>query len=132
MRHTASLAVVICSGLFLLALGLACLFRPPRARNFLLAFATTAAKHYAELFVRFTVGGAFVLAAPNMAFPIVFSTFGCVLIITTAALACVPWRFHRAFAARVVPVATSFMVSLGLASTAAALVILAAVSRGAA
>jgi hypothetical protein len=131
MIVVAALGIVIAAGSFLLALGLACLFRPGLATAFLMGFASTPAKHWAELVVRLVVGAAFVGAAPGMALATPFAAFGWLLVLTTVALALVPWQLHRAFAARAVPLATAHPVALGMASSLAGAAVLAAAATGA-
>jgi len=74
-----ALAVVVAVGLFFISLGGVSLVTPPHASRFLLCFAGSAPKHYTELALRVLVGGAFVLAAPRVQFPGIFSSFGWVL-----------------------------------------------------
>lgn len=131
MLEHAPLVVVLCAGLFLLVLGLACLLRPGQAARFLAAFASTPAKHALELILRLIAGAAFVAAAPSMAWPAAFAILGWVLIATTVALALVPWKVHRALAGRVVPRKVAHLRMLGIASLAAAGVILASAAHGA-
>lgn len=128
--QSASVAIVLCAGLFLLALGLTCLLKPRSAAEFLMAFASTPAKHILELAVRLVVGFAFVVAAPGMAVAVLFTVVGWVLVVTTSVLAVLPWRWHRQFAARVVPAATSHLGALGTASSVAAMAIVGAVTHG--
>ena len=89
---------------------------PARARRFLLGFASSPVLHYAELAIRCVVGAGFVHRAPNMRFPLVFTVAGSVLLLTTAGLVLVPWRWHRRFAERSVPAALRFLPLLGVAS----------------
>lgn len=114
-----SVAIVAATGVFLVALGLAALIRPPLVCGFLLGFAGSAAKHYAELAVRLLVGIALVWAAPALAGSAVFWWFGWVLLGTTGVLVAVPWRLHRQFAQASVPQALRFLPVIGLASLAA-------------
>jgi hypothetical protein len=123
-------AIVVAAGLFLAALGGASLLVPARAGPFLLGFATTPTKHYAELALRLLVGGAFVLAAPSMLFPEVFTVFGWLLLVTTAGLLLVPWRWHQRFAQRAVPEALRFLPLIGLVSLGFGGLILFALFRG--
>jgi uncharacterized protein YjeT (DUF2065 family) len=67
-----------------------------------------------------------------MRFGSAFAVAGWVLLLTTAALALVPWRWHRAFARRAVPYATSHLALVGAASLVlGALVLAAALTAGA-
>ena len=116
MIEAVSLAVVVVAALFFVALGAASLVKPPRACQFLLAFAGSPSKHYAELATRFLVGGAFLLAAPYALWPRAFSLFGWILLATTVGLLLVPWRWHYRFARRAVPEALRFLSLVGVAS----------------
>jgi hypothetical protein len=119
MLDVLALSLVAGAGAFLVALGLAAFLRPQRVRAFLLGFAGSPTRHFAELLVRLAVGAALVLAAPGLAAGTVFWVFGWVLIATTAILLVVPWRTHRAFAQATVPQALRHLPVIGLASLAA-------------
>lgn len=127
-----ALAVVVLSGVYLLALGAASLLVPAGAIRFLLAFASSQAVHFAELFLRFVVGAALVLFAPRMFLSGIFSFFGWLLLVTTACLLFVPWRWHHSFAQQAVPRATRHIALVGLASLAIGGLILGAVACGSA
>ena len=118
MIEALALSVVVSGGLFFLSLGTVSLLSPTRASRFLLAFAGSATKHYAELAVRFLVGGAFVLAAPAMRVSGIFSVLGWTLLATTAGLLFIPWRWHHRFARRAVPEALRFLPLVGTSSVA--------------
>ncbi|MFN2238739.1 MAG: hypothetical protein ABR524_05050 [Thermoanaerobaculia bacterium] len=124
-----ALAIVVAAGVFLVTLGAAFLLTPSKASGFLLGFAGSPSKHYAELAVRFLVGGAFLLHAPHMLFPHVFSVAGWILLATTAGLLLVPWRWHRRFAQRAVPEALRFLPLLGISSAALGGLVLVAAFR---
>jgi hypothetical protein len=124
------LAVVAIAALFFVALGAASLVAPARAGRFLLAFANSPSKHYAELAARFLVGGAFLLAAPYVLWPGAFNLFGWVLVATTAGLLLIPWRWHHRFARRAVPEALRFLPLVGVASIVLGGLVLWAVVRG--
>ena len=125
-----ALAVVVLGGLYLLALGVASLVVPARASRFLLGFAGSQAAHFAELALRFVVGAALVSHAPRMYLSGAFNLFGWVLLVTTACLLFVPWRWHHRFARQAVPRATRHIRLFGLACLAIGGLILAAVARG--
>jgi hypothetical protein len=116
MIEVIALSVVAATGLFLAALGGAGLVAPSRAGKFLLGFAGSPSKHYAELGLRFLVGGAFILSAPQARIPGAFHLFGWVLLATTAGLLLVPWRWHHRFAQRAVPAVLRFLPLVGIAS----------------
>jgi len=125
-----ALGGVAVAGLFFIALGSTSLLAPRRASQFLLGFAGSPSKHYAELALRFFVGGCLVASAPRMLFPSAFSLFGWVVLATTAALLLVPWRWHHRFAARAVPAALRFLPLIGVSSVALGGLVLVAVFRG--
>lgn len=130
MIETLALGTVVVSGLYFCALAAASLFVPSRAIRFLLGFANSQRVHLIELLTRFVVGGAFVIHAPRMLVPGVFSLFGWVLVVTTACLLLLPWQWHHRFAQHVVPRATRYVTFIGLCSLALGLFILVAVIRG--
>jgi hypothetical protein len=51
-----------------------------------------------------------------MRFGSAFAGFGWLLVLTSAGLALLPWRWHRAFALRAVPYAVRYPPLLGLAA----------------
>lgn len=130
MIEALALAVVVATGAFFTALGGASLLAPSPTSRFLLGFAGSPSKHYAELGLRFIAGVAFVLAAPFVPFPTAFSFFGWVLVATTAGLLLVPWRWHHGFAQRAVPEALRFLPVVGAVAFALGVLVLWAVYRG--
>ena len=130
MIEVVALTVVISTGLFFVALGCVSLLAPSRASRFLLGFADSPTKHYAELAVRFLVGGAFVLSAPRAAISGVFSLLGWVILVTTAGLLLIPWRWHHRFARRAVPEALRFLPLVGTSSVLIGGVVLWSVFQG--
>ena len=130
MTEVVALSIIAAAGLFLLALGTASLFAPSVAGRFLLGFAGSPTKHYAELAVRFLVGGALLLAAPGLPFADVFTLFARVLLTTTAGLLLIPWRWHHRFAQQAVPKALRFLPLIGVSSVALGGLVLWAVFRG--
>ena len=109
-------AVVLLAGLYLACLGAVSLAAPAIARRFLLGFASSRARHYLELALRLVVGGAFLLCAPVLQFPLAFTAFGGAIVLTSVGLLLVPWRWHRHFAQQAVPRALRFLPLLGVAS----------------
>jgi hypothetical protein len=116
-----ALLVVAAAGVFLVLLGLFALLSPFRARSFLLGFAATPARHYAELSLRVTVGLAFILVAPQLAWGQVLFVAGVLLVGTTAIMAVLPYRLHQTFAQRAVPRALAYLPLIGVASLAGGL-----------
>jgi hypothetical protein len=130
MIQMLALGVVGATALYFLVLGVVSLLAPAKAGAFLLGFAATAALHYLELALRLAVGTALVAAAPALAASGVFAIAGWVLLVTTAGLLLVPWRWHRRFATHVVPMATRHLTLIGLASLALAGLMLGGLIRG--
>jgi hypothetical protein len=95
--------IVIAAGFFLVALAIIALTRPALARRFLLGFARTAASHYIEMAGRILVGVALVVASPRMLFSPLFFWFGVALVVSSMVLLCLPWKWHRSMAERVLP-----------------------------
>jgi hypothetical protein len=112
------LLIVIAAGAFFVALGATAIVAPARARTFLLAFAQSPKAHYAELAIRMLAGAAFVMVAPRSLAPELFRLFGWVLLLTSAGLALLPWRWHRRFAKYGVPKALRFLPLLAIVSSA--------------
>jgi hypothetical protein len=123
-------AVVVAAGAFFTTLGGLCLLAPSHASRFLLGFAGSPGRHYAELALRLLVGGAFVFAAPGMRFPSPFAVFGWTLLVTTAGLLLTPWRWHQRFAQRTVPAVLRFLPWVGVSSVLLGGMVLAAVLQG--
>ena len=114
--NTIALLGILLAGFYLVGLAVLSFMNRAAARRFLLGFAGSACVHYLELATRLAVGGAFVIRAPLMKFPTVFSLFGWVLIITTACLLALPWQTHQRFAQQAVPHALRWLRLVGLAS----------------
>jgi hypothetical protein len=107
---------VFASGLFLASLGLASLLQPRLAKQFLGGFAGSAAGHYIELVIRGVVGLGFIVAAQRLQSGVLFQAAGWVLVVTTVALAAVPWRRHQEFARWSVPKAMAYLPLIGVIS----------------
>lgn len=120
-------ALVVLAALYLLGLGTAALLAPARVTRFLSGFAGSARAHYLELAIRLVVGCALVAHAPEMRLPGFFSAFGWVLLITTAGLLAIPWRWHQRFAQRAVPQVTRHLWLVAVVSSALGAFMLAAV-----
>ena len=125
-------AIVVVVAIFFLVLGAVSLVRPLIARGFLLGFASNALKHYAELLARILVGGALLLIARNSAYSTVLSAFGWLLIVTTAFMALIPWRFHHRFTQSAVPKALRFLPLIGITSLAIGALLLLVIVTGSA
>ncbi|MEY2867208.1 MAG: hypothetical protein RIQ43_1234 [Pseudomonadota bacterium] len=124
-------SIVVLAACFFLLFGVLAFVRPARIHGFLLGFAGSALKHYAELLVRLLVGASLLLLSPESAFAGVLSAFGWLLIITTALMALRPWRVHHRFTQSAVPKALQFLPLMGLASLALGAFLLWAMVTGA-
>ena len=118
MLNGLAMVGVLLTGLYLVGLAVLSFLAPERARRFLHGFAGSARVNYIELAVRLLAGGAFVQRAPFTMFPWAFSLFGWALIITTACLLAIPWRWHRRIAPHAVPHASRRLGLFALASLA--------------
>ncbi len=105
-------------GMFLIGLGLLCLYDGARATRFLSSFATSLSVHLIELALRLVAGVGLLLHAPQMRFGGAFNMLGWVLIISSLALLILPWRVHHRFASQAVPMATRYIGVLGASSLA--------------
>ncbi len=108
--------IVAAVAIYFLLLGAIALVRPTNARAFLLGFADTSLKHYAELAARLIVGGAMLLVARDSAYPTALAAFGWILVVSTACMALVRWRLHHRFAQSAVPRALRYLPLIGVSS----------------
>ncbi len=97
--------VVVTSGLWLLGLAVAIWVVPARTKDFLRRFASSPRAHYSEQILRLIAGVAFVVYAAEMRFPMLFSTFGWVLVASAVGLLLMPWQWHRRFGEWAIPLA---------------------------
>ena len=125
-------AIVVVVAIFFLLFGAVALAQPPIARGFLLGFASNALKHYSELLARLIVGASLLLIAGNSAYSTALSAFGWLLIVTTAFMALVPWRFHLRFTQSAVPKALRFLPLMGITSLAIGALLLLVIVTGSA
>ncbi|HEY1092404.1 MAG TPA: hypothetical protein VGE47_15020 [Burkholderiaceae bacterium] len=125
-----ALITVVLAGLFLIGLGAMALVTPVRARRFLSGFAASAQAHYLEMLLRLVAGAAFIVHGPKMLGGDLFTLLGWLLVLTTAGLLLLPWRWHQRFARRVVPPALRFLPLFGLVSAAFGALVLAATLMG--
>lgn len=131
MLNMLALVGVLLTGFYFVGLGVIAFSAPDRAGRFLLRFAETPFAHFLEMFLRLAMGAAFVIRAPLMLFPDAFKLFGWLLVVTTACLLVVPWRWHRRFAQRVVPQALRWLRLVAMvALTLGALVLFSAAWPG--
>lgn len=106
--------VVTAIGVYLIGLAILIVIRPALAARFLNSFASSMRVHIVEQAARLIAGISFVHFAPLTAYSVYFRVFGWLLIVTTLGLLLVPWRWHRSFAERVVPVAIRYLRLIAL------------------
>jgi hypothetical protein len=102
MSVTAAI-VVVAFGVVLIAFTGVVFAKPAIAERFLMRFASSARAHYVEQVVRLSVGAALVVLSPAMWQPKVFWLVGWAIVVSSAALMCLPWRWHHRFGERVRP-----------------------------
>lgn len=95
--------VVVAFGLCLVGFPGVAFAKPAIAGRFLTAFASSARAHYVEQVLRLIVGAALVVRSPAMWQPDMFRLLGWAIAVSSAVLLCVPWRWHRRFGERVLP-----------------------------
>ena len=115
LNYFAAFTVVV-AGVWLIGLAILAVAKPEAIKHFFGKFASSAFAHFFEMFGRLIVGAAFVIYAPQMMFPMVFTAFGWLLIGTTAVLIFVPWKLHRKFADRSLPMVEKWMTLFGAVS----------------
>jgi uncharacterized protein YjeT (DUF2065 family) len=111
--------VVVLAGLYFVGFGVLAVVVPSATAGYLRGFAGSVRLHVLELVTRFVVGAAFVEYASEMLFGGTFHMFGWVLVITTVALAILPWRWHQRFAQTAVPAALRYLPIIGIAAVLA-------------
>ena len=95
--------VVVVFGLSLIAFTGVAFAKPARAERFLTAFASSARTHYIEQVFRILIGAALVVLSSTMWQPKMFWLFGWAIVISSAALICVPWQWHDRLGERLRP-----------------------------
>jgi hypothetical protein len=95
--------VVVAFGLSLIAFTGVAFAKPAIAERFLTAFASSARTHYVEQVFRLLIGAALVVVSPTMWHPKIFWLVGWAIVISSAALMCVPWQWHNRLGERVLP-----------------------------
>lgn len=111
-------AVVVAFGFLLIGFAGVVFAKPAVAERFLLRFASSARAHYVEQVSRLLVGAAIVLFAPAMWQPHVFRFAGWVIVVSSAALMCVPWQWHHRFGERVRPMLFRYLWMYALGASA--------------
>jgi hypothetical protein len=101
--------VVVMFGLSLIAFTGVAFAKPAIAERFLMAFATSARTHYVEQVSRLLIGAALVVLSPTMWQPKVFCLVGWAIVVSSAALMCIPWQWHDRFGERVRPMLVRYL-----------------------
>jgi hypothetical protein len=96
--------VVVGFGLLLIVLTGVAFAKPVIAERFLTRFASSARTHYVEQIVRLLIGAALVVLSPAMWQPTMFWLVGWAIVVSSAALICVPWQWHHRFGERLLPI----------------------------
>ena len=96
--------VVVAFGVLLIAFAGVVFANPTIAERFLMRFASSARTHYVEQVFRLLVGAALVVLSPAMWHPKMFWLVGWAIVVSSAALMCLPWRWHHRFGERVLPI----------------------------
>ncbi|NVJ50117.1 MAG: hypothetical protein HWE11_07010 [Gammaproteobacteria bacterium] len=96
-------SVIAIVGIYLLLLGISSLIFPRATAAFLEAFASSAKAHFLELSIRLVAGVALILGAPGLLLSKYVAGFGWLIVSTSILLMVLPWRWHQAFAQRMVP-----------------------------
>jgi hypothetical protein len=106
--------------------------KPARAERFLMAFASSARAHYVEQVFRILVGGALVVLSSTMWQPRMFLYFGWAIVVSSAALICIPWRWHDRLGERVRPMLVRYLRLYAVGAFALGVLLLYGVLAGAA
>lgn len=113
---TLAAVFVVLAGIWLIGLAMIAFAKPDLVKQFFSRFASSPFTHFFEMFLRLIVGAAIVIYAPQVKFPVVFIVFGWMLLLTTAVLVFVPWKLHRRFADRSLPMVMKRMMLFGIVS----------------
>jgi len=108
MTVVAAVVVVVFSLSLITFTGVA-FARPARAERFLMSFATSARAHYVEQACRLVVGAALIVLSSTMWEPTMFWLFGWAIVLSSAALICVPWQWHDRLGKRVRPMLVRYL-----------------------
>lgn len=96
--QAAALVIVCAFALWIAAAGVVALARPVVAREWIGRFATSHAVSFAEQAWRGLAGAALILRGPVSLSPALFAIAGWIMVISAAALAIVPLRWHAGYA----------------------------------
>ncbi len=95
--------VVVVFALFLLGLAVVALVKPAVAARFFSSFAGSARAHYTEQVFRMLIGASLVVLSPAMWSADFFRIVGWMIVVTSAGLMVLPWRWHHRFGRWAIP-----------------------------
>jgi hypothetical protein len=95
--------VIVAWGVFLIALTGVVFVKPVLAERFFRSFASSARTHYVEQAFRLLIGTSLVVLAPTMWQTAIFRLVGWAIVVSSAVLILIPWRWHHRLGERVIP-----------------------------
>jgi hypothetical protein len=101
--------VVVAFGLFLIGLSGLVFVKPALAERFFMSFASSARAHYIEQVVRLLIGASLVVLSPAMWQTHLFRVIGWAIVVRSAGLRLIPWRWHHRFGQWVLPTVVRHM-----------------------
>jgi hypothetical protein len=125
--NTLAGCVVVACGSFLIGLAVCIFAKPKVAERFLLSFAGSARTHYMEQILRLLFGMSLVVFAASMWQANIFRIIGWAIIVSSAVLLVIPWRWHHHFGQKVLPMVARYMRLYAIGSLAFGVLLLYAV-----
>ena len=122
--------VVVGFGLLLIVLTGVAFAKPAIAERFLMRFASSARTHYIEQIFRLLIGAALVVLSPAMWQPTMFWLVGWAIVVSSAALMCIPWQWHHRLGERMLPIVVRHLRLYAVGSLAFGALILYGVFAG--
>ena len=122
--------VVVGFGLLLIVLTGVAFAKPAIAERFLMRFASSARTHYVEQIFRLLIGAAIVVLSPAMWQPTMFWLVGWAIVVSSAALMCIPWQWHHRLGERMLPIVVRHLRLYAVGSLAFGALILYGVFAG--
>lgn len=122
--------VVVGFGLLLIVLTGVAFAKPAIAERFLMRFASSARTHYVEQVFRLLIGAALVVLSPAMWQPTMFWLVGWAIVVSSAALMCIPWQWHHRLGERMLPIVVRHLRLYAVGSLAFGALILYGVFAG--
>jgi hypothetical protein len=101
--------VVVGYGLFAIGLTGLVFAKPALAKRFFMSFASSARTHYVEQAFRLLIGTSLIVLSQSMWQTGMFRLIGWAIVISSAALILLPWRWHHRFGEYVRPMVIRHM-----------------------